>query len=147
MLGADDNQITREKIPSDCFVIYQGAFPELSNLALKPITLSTAGHHGDAGAALADVVLPGADYTEKQATYVNAEGRAQQTSIAVTPPGLAREDWKILRAVSEVLGKPLPYDNLDELRNRLGEIAPHLTNYGKREGNPSANFKSVSASS
>lgn len=62
------------------------------------------GHHGDAGAAIADAILPGAAYTEKQATYVNAEGRAQQTLVAVSPPGLAREDWKILRALSEVLG-------------------------------------------
>ena len=62
----------------------------------------SAGHHGDAGAAGADIVLPGAAYTEKQATYVNTEGRAQQTLTAVTPPGLAREDWKIVRALSEV---------------------------------------------
>jgi len=115
LLGADSNQITRDKIPKDCFVVYQG-------------------HHGDAGAAIADLVLPGAAYTEKQATYLNAEGRAQQTLAAVTAPGLAREDWKIIRAVSEVVGKPLPYDTLDDLRTRLEEIAPHLTNYGKREG-------------
>lgn len=57
----------------------------------------SAGHHGDAGASIADVVLPGAAYTEKRATYVNAEGRAQQTLVAVTPPGKAREDWKIIR--------------------------------------------------
>lgn len=61
-----------------------------------------SGHHGDRGAAMADVVLPGAAYTEKNATYVNTEGRAQQTQLAVTPPGLAREDWKIIRALSEV---------------------------------------------
>lgn len=60
------------------------------------------GHHGDAGAAMADAILPGAAYTEKQASYVNTEGRAQQTLTAVTPPGLAREDWKIIRALSEV---------------------------------------------
>ena len=60
------------------------------------------GHHGDAGASMADVVLPGAAYTEKNATYVNTEGRAQQTRLAVTPPGNAREDWKILKALSEV---------------------------------------------
>lgn len=60
------------------------------------------GHHGDVGAPIADVILPGAAYTEKSATYVNTEGRAQQTKVAVTPPGLAREDWKILRALSEV---------------------------------------------
>lgn len=56
-----------------------------------------AGHHGDLGASVADIVLPGAAYTEKRATYVNAEGRAQQTLPAVTPPGKAREDWKIIR--------------------------------------------------
>ena len=60
------------------------------------------GHHGDRGASMADAVLPGAAYTEKQATYVNMEGRAQQTMAAITPPGLAREDWKIIRALSEV---------------------------------------------
>ena len=61
------------------------------------------GHHGDVGAPIADVILPGAAYTEKSATYVNTEGRAQQTKVAGTPPGLAREDWKIIRALSEVL--------------------------------------------
>lgn len=60
------------------------------------------GHHGDVGATMADVILPGAAYTEKYGTYVNTEGRAQQTRVAVTAPGIAREDWKILRAISEV---------------------------------------------
>lgn len=59
------------------------------------------GSHGDFGAGIADVLLPGAAYTEKTATYVNTEGRAQQTRTAVTPPGLAREDWKVIRALSE----------------------------------------------
>lgn len=70
-----------------------------------PIYLSitcTLGHHGDNGAQIADVILPGAAYTEKTSTYVNTEGRAQQTRIAVNPPGMAREDWKIIRALSEV---------------------------------------------
>lgn len=60
------------------------------------------GHHGDTGAGMADIILPGAAYTEKQASYLNTEGRAQQTLVAVTPPGYAREDWKIIRALSEV---------------------------------------------
>lgn len=69
----------------------------------QPSPLSpNAGHHGDVGAPMADIILPGAAYTEKNATYVNTEGRAQQTRVAVTPPGIAREDWKILRAISEV---------------------------------------------
>lgn len=60
------------------------------------------GHHGDFGAPMADVILPGAAYTEKCSTYMNTEGRAQQTKVAVTAPGLAREDWTIIRAISEV---------------------------------------------
>ena len=60
------------------------------------------GHHGDNGVLLADVILPGAAFTEKTATYVNTEGRPQQTRVAVNPPGMAREDWKIIRALSEV---------------------------------------------
>lgn len=103
-----------------------------------------SGHHGDEGAALADLVLPGAAYTEKQATYVNTEGRPQQTLVAVNPPGLARDDWKILRAASEVVGAPLPYDNLDELRSRINQIAPHLTNLGKIEVSSSSKVTSVS---
>lgn len=61
-----------------------------------------SGHHGDKGAAMADVVFPGAAYTEKEGTYVNTEGRAQETKLAVSPPGMARDDWKIIRALSEV---------------------------------------------
>lgn len=91
------------------------------------------GHHGDHGASFADAILPGAAYTEKQATYVNTEGRAQQTLPAVTAPGQAREDWKIIRALSEVVGAKLPYDTLEEVRYRLEEVAPHLTRYGSAE--------------
>lgn len=125
LFGADSGKVTRENIPKDCVVIYQG-------------------HHGDAGAAIADIVLPGAAYTEKQATYVNAEGRAQQTLVAVTAPGMAREDWKIVRAVSEVIGSPLPYDTLDEIRERIEKIGAHLTNLGKREGTSFEQLNSVS---
>ena len=66
------------------------------------IYLIVQGHHGDKGAEIADLILPGAAYTEKQGTYVNMEGRAQQTIAALTPPGMARVDWKIIRAISEV---------------------------------------------
>lgn len=118
LIGADAGCIEKSDLPKGCFVIYQG-------------------HHGDHGASIADAVLPGAAYTEKQATYVNTEGRAQQTLVAVTPPGRAREDWKIIRALSEVLGVKLPYDNLNEIRDRLEEVAPHLTRYGHAED---ANF-------
>ncbi|HEY2111882.1 MAG TPA: molybdopterin-dependent oxidoreductase, partial [Dongiaceae bacterium] len=84
------------------------------------------GHHGDAGAHRADVVLPVAAYTEKDGTYMNTEGRAQLGLRAVFPPGEAREDWAVLRALSEVLGKPLPYDNLAQLRRRLFEANPRF---------------------
>ncbi|CAG4960157.1 unnamed protein product [Parnassius apollo] len=116
LLGADSGVVTRESLPKDAVVIYQG-------------------HHGDAGASIADIVLPGAAYTEKRATYVNAEGRAQQALPAVSPPGQAREDWKIIRAISEVVGVRLPYDNLDEVRDRLSEISPALVTYGDMQNN------------
>ncbi|KAL1139898.1 hypothetical protein AAG570_006875 [Ranatra chinensis] len=118
MLGADEGAITKEDLPDHTFIIYQG-------------------HHGDAGAAMADVILPGAAYTEKQATYVNTEGRSQQTLAALTPPGMAREDWKIIRALSEIIGNKLRYDNLNQIRVRLEEVSPNLTRYGYAE---EANF-------
>ncbi|CAN8219000.1 unnamed protein product [Coccothraustes coccothraustes] len=110
LLGADAGSITRQDLPEYCFIIYQG-------------------HHGDVGAPMADIILPGAAYTEKAATYVNTEGRAQQTRVAVTPPGMAREDWKIIRAVSELAGLTLPYENLDQIRKRLEEVSPNLVRY------------------
>lgn len=108
LLGADE--IEGKDIPKDAFVVYQG-------------------HHGDKGASLADVILPGAAYTEKSATYVNTEGRTQITRAATNAPGAAREDWKIIRALSEYLDAPLPYDDIVGVRTRLGEIAPHLVRH------------------
>ena len=102
LLGADEIDMQRL---GKAFVIYQG-------------------HHGDAGAHRADVILPGAAYTEKSGTYVSTEGRVQRTQLAVFPPGEAKEDWKILRALSEVLGKALPYDTLAEVRARLADVNP-----------------------
>jgi NADH-quinone oxidoreductase subunit G len=84
------------------------------------------GHHGDAGAHRADVILPGAAYTEKDATYVNTEGRVQRTKQAVFPPYMAREDWKIVRALSAVLGDALPYNTLVELRGAMHKAVPHF---------------------
>ena len=84
------------------------------------------GHHGDAGAKAADVVLPGAAYTEKSGTYVNLEGRVQRGDRAVFPPGDAREDWAIFRALSEVLGAKLPFDTLGGLRAEMAKAVPAL---------------------
>jgi NADH-quinone oxidoreductase subunit G len=111
LLGADE--IDMAKL-GKAFVVYQG-------------------HHGDAGAHRADVILPGAAYTEKSGTYVNTEGRVQQTRLAVYPPGEAREDWTILRALSEFVGKALPFDNLDQLRRQLYKAHPHLSAVGSVE--------------
>jgi NADH-quinone oxidoreductase subunit G len=97
LLGADEIDMRRL---GKAFVIYQG-------------------HHGDAGARRADVILPGAAYTEKDATYVNTEGRVQLGRRAIFPPGDAREDWAIVRALSETLGKTLLYNNLRDVRAAL----------------------------
>ncbi len=84
------------------------------------------GTHGDRGAHRADVILPGAAYPEKSGTYVNTEGRVQMANRAAFPPGDAREDWAILRALSEVLGCKLPYDTLGGLRQALYTAHPHM---------------------
>jgi len=84
------------------------------------------GTHGDRGAHRADVILPGAAYTEKSALYVNTEGRVQMAARAAFPPGDAREDWAILRALSDVVGHKLPYDSLGQLRAALFAAYPHL---------------------
>lgn len=102
--------MTEANIPRDAFVIYQG-------------------HHGETGARFANVILPGATYTEKSGTYVNTEGRVQLTRAATGLPGVAREDWKIIRAVSEFVGATLPYDDRESLRSRMEEISPALTRY------------------
>jgi len=88
------------------------------------------GHHGDKGAAAADVVLPGASYAEKAGTYVNLEGRVQRGEKAVFAPGDAREDWTILRALSERLGATLPFDTFEELRAQMAFDTPALGRLG-----------------
>ncbi len=101
-LGADDS-----KIADGTFVVYIGT-------------------HGDKGAHRADVILPGAAYTEKSGIYVNTEGRVQMANRAGFPPGDAREDWAIVRALSDALGKTLPFDSLSALRQQLFKAYPHL---------------------
>ena len=102
LLGADET-----KVPDGTFVVYIGT-------------------HGDHGAHRADVILPGAAYTEKSGIYVNTEGRPQTANRAAFPPGEAREDWAIIRALSDVLGKKLPYDSLQALRQAISGAVPHL---------------------
>jgi NADH-quinone oxidoreductase subunit G len=102
LLGVDEVDV-----PAGAFVVYIGT-------------------HGDRGAHRADVILPGAAYPEKSAIYVNTEGRVQMATRAGFPPGDAREDWAILRALSDVLGHKLPYDSLAQLRQALFAAHPHL---------------------
>ncbi|WP_298020026.1 NADH-quinone oxidoreductase subunit NuoG [uncultured Parasphingopyxis sp.] len=89
------------------------------------------GHHGETGAKTADVILPGAAYAEKSGTYVNLEGRVQTGERAVYPPGDAREDWTIIRALSDVLGNTLPFDSLDALRDAMATEVPAFANEGE----------------
>jgi len=102
--------------------VYLLAADEIDTRRLGKAFVVYQGHHGDAGAQRADVILPGAAYTEKPGTYVNTEGRVQWAFRAGYPPGEAREDWAILRALSERLGKTLPYDTLDQVRARLAAV-------------------------
>ncbi|MGD0145125.1 MAG: molybdopterin-dependent oxidoreductase, partial [Rhizomicrobium sp.] len=108
LLGADEIDMTKL---GKAFVVYQGT-------------------HGDAGAHRADVVLPGAAYTEKEGLYVNFEGRVQRAERAAFPPGDAKEDWAILRALSDVVGKRLPYDTRDALRRAIVADAPQFGETG-----------------
>ncbi|KAI7954469.1 hypothetical protein MJO28_004869 [Puccinia striiformis f. sp. tritici] len=128
LLNADD--FDPSTIPKDAFVVYQG-------------------HHGDLGASYADVCLPGTAYTEKSATWVNTEGRSQMGRTAVSSPGSSREDWKIIRAISEVLNVSLPYDDPIQIRNRMWEVCPSLIRYDELV--PSSTsleaIKSISSSS
>jgi NADH-quinone oxidoreductase subunit G len=103
------------------------------------------GTQGDRGAARADVVLPGAAYPEKSATYVNTEGRVQMATRASFPPGDAREDWAILRALSDVLGKKLPYDSLAALRQALYRAHPHLMRIGAITPGDAADLQKLAA--
>ncbi len=103
------------------------------------------GTHGDRGASRADVVLPGAAYPEKSATYVNTEGRVQMATRASFPPGDAREDWAILRALSDVLAKKLPYDSLAALRQALYQAYPHMMRIGQIAPGDAADVQKLAA--
>jgi NADH-quinone oxidoreductase subunit G len=101
------------------------------------------GTHGDRGAHRADVILPGAAYPEKSGLYVNTEGRVQMAARASFPPGDAREDWAILRALSDVLGSRLPYDSLAQLRSAMFKAHPHLQRVDRIEGGNAADIEKL----
>jgi NADH-quinone oxidoreductase subunit G len=119
LLGADE-----VKVADGTFVVYIGT-------------------HGDRGAHRADVILPGAAYTEKQGLYVNTEGRVQMASRAAFPPGDAREDWAVIRALSEVMAKRLPYDSLAALRQAIFKAAPHLMRVDQIEAGNAGDLRTL----
>jgi NADH-quinone oxidoreductase subunit G len=119
LLGADE-----VKAPDGTFVVYIGT-------------------HGDRGAHRADVILPGAAYTEKSGIFVNTEGRVQIANRAGFPPGEAREDWAIIRALSEALGKKLPFDSLPALRQAIFKAVPHLMRIDQIAAGNAADVKSL----
>ncbi len=112
-------------------VVYLLGADEIDMNALGKAFVIYQGHHGDKGAHRADVILPGAAYTEKNATYVNTEGVAQRAVQAVFAPGEAKEDWKIIRSLSEAVGKTLPYDTLAQLRAAIPKTMPATWQAGK----------------
>ena len=123
LLGADEIETAKVGAP---FVIYQGS-------------------HGDTGAHRADVILPGAAYTEKSATYVNTEGRVQMTAKAAFAPGVAKEDWTIVRALSDKLGRTLPYDTIAQLRAAMYKAVPRLARLGAAGGEDAGGIEKLAA--
>jgi NADH-quinone oxidoreductase subunit G len=121
LLGADEI-----KVPDDTFVVYIGT-------------------HGDRGAHRADVILPSAAYTEKTGIYVNTEGRVQIAGRAAFPPGEAREDWAIIRALSDTLGRKLPYDSLATLRAAIFKAVPHLMRVDQIEAGAADDIKTLAS--
>ena len=119
LLGADEIAV-----PDDTFVVYVGT-------------------HGDRGAHRADVILPGAAYTEKSGIFVNTEGRVQMANRAGFPPGEAREDWAIIRALSDAVGKRLPYDSLAALRQAMFKAVPHLMRIDQIESGNADDIKAL----
>ena len=116
LMGADEVDISL--IPQSTFVIY-------------------IGHHGDKGASRADVILPAAAYTEKDATYVNLEGKVQYTKRAVFPPNMAQEDWKLITELSKALGLDLGYNTITSLRKRIKQAYPVFIGDNKNNTFPS----------
>jgi NADH-quinone oxidoreductase subunit G len=121
------NAITADAASGKLKAVFLLGADELDTSSFKDTFTVYIGTHGDEGVKNADVILPAAAYTEKSGTYISTEGRVQMTAKAVFAPGDAREDWTIFRALSDVLGSTLLYDNLGQLRLKLVEAVPHIT--------------------
>ena len=130
--GRDTAGILDGAASGEVEVVYLLDADEIDTSKLENAFVVYQGHHGDKGAHVADVILPGAAYTEKDATYVNTEGRPQQAYRAIFPPGEAKEDWAIVRALSGALGSPLAFNDLDALRDAMEAAVPHLAAVDER---------------
>lgn len=122
--GLDTNSIIAAAGRGEVEVVYLLGADEIDTSSLGDAFVIYQGHHGDAGAHRADVILPGAAYTEKNATWVNTEGRVQLGRLCVFPPGDAREDWTIIRALSDALGKTIPFNDLKAVRSKMVDTGP-----------------------
>ena len=124
--GLDTDGILKGAEKGDVKLVWLLGADEVDMSALEKAFVIYQGHHGDKGASIADIVLPGAAYTEKDGTYVNFEGRVQRGARAAFPPGEAKDDWAIIRAVSAVINKTLPFDNAAACHDAMVEAVPHL---------------------
>ncbi|MEX2616100.1 MAG: NADH-quinone oxidoreductase subunit NuoG [Alphaproteobacteria bacterium] len=131
--GRDTAGILDGAASGEVEVVYLLGADEIDTSKLDKAFVIYQGHHGDNGAHAADVILPGAAYTEKNGTYVNTEGRVQLARRACFPPGDAREDWAIIRALSAKLGKALPFDDMAALRRAMHAACPHFTRIDELE--------------
>jgi len=126
--GKDVAAIEEAALKNDIKFVYLLGADEVNFDSLKKAFVVYQGHHGDKGAENADIILPAAAYTEKNATYVNLEGRPQRTKLAVFPPNEAREDWKIIKEISEELKIKTSYETLSDIREGMVKIAPSFAN-------------------
>ena len=124
--GLDTQGILKGAQSGDIKLVWLLGADEIDMSALEKTFVIYQGHHGDKGAAAADIILPGAAYTEKDGTYVNFEGRVQRGARATFPPGDAKDDWAIIRAVSAVVNKTLSFDSADACHQAMVEAVPHL---------------------
>jgi len=138
--GLATNDIVAAAGKGDIEVLYLLGADEIDMNALGNAFVIYQGHHGDAGAHRADVILPGAAYTEKNATWVNTEGRVQLGRLAAFPPGDAREDWTIVRALSEVLGKTIECNDLRGVRAMMVAASANFMNIDSIVSAPWAEF-------
>jgi NADH-quinone oxidoreductase subunit G len=124
--GCDTEAILKRTESGEIKLVYLLGADEINMSRLGKAFVIYQGHHGDAGAHRADVVLPGVAYTEKDVTFVNTEGRVQHTTAAVSPKGDAKLDWIIVSELANALRKNLEFNSIESVREAMGKAVPHL---------------------